>query len=85
MTRLTVTLPEPLNHFVEEQVARQGYRTASDYLADLVHEAQIRVEKQDLETRLVAGLESPKSDMAQQDWTALRQRILDRHPGLQGE
>jgi antitoxin ParD1/3/4 len=85
MTRLTVTLPQPMKRFVEEQAAARGFSTTDEYLRDLIHEAQGRLEHEELEAALAAGLASPVSDMTQADWTALRQRILDRNPDLADE
>ena len=42
MTSMNISLPEPLKLFVEEQVSKGGYGTASEYLGDLIREAQRR-------------------------------------------
>lgn len=71
--------------FVEEQVSSGGYSTASEYLRELIREAQRRKERQDLEVKLLAGLRSPTSEMTADDWTARRGRILARSPEFRGE
>jgi hypothetical protein len=48
-------------------------------------EAQRRKERQELETKLLAGLQSPTSEMTADDWKALRDRILARSPELRDE
>jgi antitoxin ParD1/3/4 len=85
MTSMNISLPEPLKLFVEEQVMNGGYSTASEYLRELIREAQRRKERQELEAKLLAGLQSPTSEMTADDWTALRDRILARSPELRGE
>lgn len=40
MKRLTITLPEALRKFIESEVARGRYRSASEYVAVLVRRAQ---------------------------------------------
>jgi antitoxin ParD1/3/4 len=85
MTSMNISLPEPMKLFVEEQVNKGGYGTASEYLRELIHEAQRRTEHQELEAKLLAGLQSPTSDMTADDWTARRERILSRSPELRGE
>jgi len=85
MTSMNISLPEPLKLFVEEQVSNGGYSTASEYLRELIREAQRRKERQELEAKLLAGLRSPTSEMTADDWTALRERILARSPELRGE
>jgi antitoxin ParD1/3/4 len=82
MTSMNISLPESLKLFVEEQVSNGGYSTASEYLRELIREAQRRKERQELEAKLLAGLQSPTSEMTADDWTALRERILARSPEL---
>ncbi|MFI5455276.1 MAG: type II toxin-antitoxin system ParD family antitoxin [Isosphaerales bacterium] len=82
MTSMNISLPEPLKLFVEKQVSKGGYSTASEYLRELIREAQGRTDRQELEAKLLAGLQSPASEMTSDDWTALRERILTRSPEL---
>jgi len=85
MTSMNISLPEPMKLFVEEQVSKGGYSTVSEYLRELIREAQRRTDRQDLEAKLLAGLQSPTSEMTSDDWTALRERILTRSPELRGK
>jgi antitoxin ParD1/3/4 len=39
MTTLTISLPDSMNDFVEEQAALGGYPTPSDYIRSLLREA----------------------------------------------
>jgi antitoxin ParD1/3/4 len=82
---MNISLPEPLKLFVEEQVSSGGYSTVSEYLRELVREAQRRKVCRELEAKLLAGLQSPTSEMTADDWKALRDRILARGPELRGE
>jgi len=84
MTSMNISLPDTLRSFVEEQVRGGGYSTASEYLRELIREAQRRQERQDLEARLLSGLQSPTSEMTSDDWATLRGRILERNPELSG-
>ena len=47
-----------------------------------LQEAQRQKEREELEAGLLAGLQSPTSEMTADDWTALRERILNRSPEL---
>jgi antitoxin ParD1/3/4 len=85
MTTMNISLPEPLKLFVEEQVSNGGFSTASEYLRELILEAQRRKDRQELDAKPLAGLQSPTSEMTADDWTALRERILARSPELRGE
>ena len=85
MTSMNLSLPEPLKLFVEEQVSKGGYSTASEYLTELIREAQRRADQPELEAMLLAGLQSPTSEMTADEWSVLRDRILSRSPELQGQ
>jgi hypothetical protein len=54
-------------------------------LSELIREAQRRTDRQELECKLLAGLQSPTSEMSSDDWTELRERILTRSPELRGK
>ena len=85
MTSMNISLPESLKLFVETQVSQGGYSTASEYLRDLIREAQRRESRRELEAKLAAGLQSPTSEMTADEWAALRERIFERNPELRGE
>ncbi len=85
MTSMNISLPEPLKLFVEQQVMTGGYSTASEYLRELIREAQRRKEREELDAKLLAGLQSATSDMTADDWAALRERVLARSPELRGQ
>jgi antitoxin ParD1/3/4 len=84
MSSISVFLPEPLKLFVEEQVSKGGYNSASEYLVDLIREAQRRAHQRELEAMLLAGLESPSSETTDDQWSELREPIIARIPELQG-
>jgi antitoxin ParD1/3/4 len=79
MTTLNVSLPEAMKEFVEEQAAKGGYETASEYVRALIREAQIRAAKEDLDAKLLEGLESgPATPMSKADWDELKRRVWER-------
>jgi antitoxin ParD1/3/4 len=79
MTRMQISLPEPLREFVKERVESGKYRTTSDYIADLVRrDQQAQDEQQQLENLLLAGLDSPLSEMTAADWAEIRRVALER-------
>jgi antitoxin ParD1/3/4 len=80
MTSMILSLPEPLKLFVEDQVNKGGYSAASEYLTDLPREAQRRADQPEREAMLLAGLQSPTSEMTAEEWSVLRNRILSRSP-----
>ncbi len=82
MTSMNISLPEALKRFVEDQVSGGGYSTVSEYLRELIRQAQRRQEDEARDAKLVAGLQSPTSEMKPEDWAALRGRILERSSEL---
>jgi antitoxin ParD1/3/4 len=79
MTSMNISLPEPLKTFVEEQVSKGGYSTASEYLRELIRDAQRRIDREDLEAKLLAGMNSPTADLTAEEWSRLREQIVARN------
>ena len=63
MTSMNISLPEPLKQFVEDQVSKGGYSTVSEYLRELIRQAQRIKEREELEAKLLEGLNSPTLEM----------------------
>jgi antitoxin ParD1/3/4 len=58
MTSVTISLPESLKSFIEEQIAAKGYGNVSEYFRTLLREAQAKEEDARLESLLIEGLAS---------------------------
>ena len=82
MTSMNISLPEPLRLFVDEQVSKGGYSTATEYLGALIREAQRLADQHELEAMLQAGMQSPTSEMTAGEWSALRDRVVDTTLGF---
>jgi len=78
MTSMNVSLPDSLRKWVEAVVAKEGYSTSSEYIRDLVRADQRSRQKQALEHRLSEALDSPVSDLTDEDWAAVRQQVAER-------
>lgn len=85
MTTMNISLPDEMKAFVEAQMAQEGFASASEYLRALIREAQKRQARQELEAKLLEGLQSPASEMTDADWSALRERIYQRSPELRNQ
>ena len=73
MSTINIPLPEPLKTFVDEQVARRGYGTSSEYVQDLIRRDQ---DRQRLRDRLLDGARSAPAAPADADYfDALRERV----------
>jgi len=83
MTTMNISLPDEMKVFVEAQMAREGYASASEYLRALIRQAQRRQAKLELEAKIREALDSgPATSMTREDWAALRAEALE---GLRGE
>ena len=61
MTTLNISLPDSMRTFIDEQIAQGGYSTASEYIRDLIRQAQKQAAQEKLDSMLIEGLASGKS------------------------
>ena len=84
MTTMNISVPDEMKAFVEAQMAQEGYASASEYLRALIRDAQKRQAKQELEAKLLEGLQSPVSEMTDADWSPCGSvsmtKTLNLHP-----
>ena len=78
MTTMNISLPDEMKTFVEEQIKQGGYSTASEYLRELIRDAQKRAANDRLEKLLLEGLDSgPGVEVTPEFWEE-RHRELER-------
>ena len=82
MATMNISLPDEMKVFVEAQMAQGGYASASEYLRALIRDAQKRRAKQELEARLLEGLQGPTVKMTRKDWDSIERAARE---GLAGE
>ena len=74
---MNISLPDSLQEFVLDQVARGGYGSVSEYIGELVRADRAQAS---FEAEIVKGLESGESTpMTASDWNELHSRV--RQPG----
>jgi antitoxin ParD1/3/4 len=79
MTTMNISLPDEMKAFVEEQMASEGFASASEYLRALIREAQKRLAKRELEAKLLEGLQSgPATPMTREDWDSIEREAMER-------
>jgi antitoxin ParD1/3/4 len=79
MSAITISLPDSLKRFVEQEVSSHGYGNVSEYFRSLLREAQAREAQVRLDARLLAGLERGSGSADARFWGQLRteaQRLL---------
>lgn len=78
MTTLSISLPDQMKDFVDEQVGECGYQSPSDYVQALLREEQKRKGEEKLEALLKEGLSSPASELTEKDWEHVRSELERR-------
>jgi antitoxin ParD1/3/4 len=78
MPTLTISLPDSLKAFIDEQVEQGGYGSVSEYLRCLVRDDRKRLDEARLETLLLEGIESGSTEMTAETWDAIRQAVANR-------
>jgi len=79
MSTMNVSLPESLKSFVDEQVAKRGYGTSSEYVRELIRRDQDRMSLRGLLLKGAASAAGPRSTKAYFD--SLRGRVRRRAKG----
>lgn len=84
MTTVSVSLPDDMKAFVDAQMTAHGYGSVSDYLRDLIRDAQKRGAKLDLEAKLLKGLRGPAVEMTCEDWDSIEREAQEQFDREQG-
>jgi len=80
LTSLNVSLPRSQRSFVESEATRSGCTTTSEYIRRLIHDAQRRATQEELERKLIAGLESGEAlAVSPEYWEQKRRELAKRH------
>ena len=78
METISIQLADESKQFLDEQVAAGGFATANDYVHELIEAERRRKAQTELESLIMAGLNSPASPMTKDDWAAIREEGLAR-------
>ena len=79
MSTMNISLPDALKSFVDEQVARRGYGTSSEYVRELIRADQ---DRQRLRKLLLDGAASPTTTAADERYFgSLRSRVRQAKTG----
>jgi antitoxin ParD1/3/4 len=81
MDTIDVTLPDALKSFVDEQVARRGYRDASEFLQSLLEAERRRQIGREVEVMLQEVVDGPFEDWTETDVADIRRagrRVIEK-------
>jgi antitoxin ParD1/3/4 len=75
---MTISIPDSVKELVDQEVASGAFQTAEDYIRALVEADQKRKAQDHFEALIDEGLDSPLSEMTDQDWDDIRREGLER-------
>jgi antitoxin ParD1/3/4 len=76
MATLNVSLPEELKKIVDQRVAGGQFASHSEYVRSLIRRDQKRIDRDQLEAKLLERLQSDKSlEMTDSDFDRIRTRL----------
>ncbi len=78
MQSMNISLPDQMKHYVERQIAQGRYSSASEYVRELIRADEKYKAEEQLEARLLEGLNSAESEMTPEDWQAIRGSAMAR-------
>lgn len=86
MATMNISLPDAMKAFIEEQAAKGGFGTVSEYMRAIIRDAQRRcAERERIDALLLEGLDSgPATPMTSDDWEEIRREVHRRHAERQG-
>lgn len=76
---VNVTLPEPLDRWLDERVREGDFGGPGEYLKSLVAEDRARRSGEKLEALLLEGMATKSCEMTSEEWDAIRSEVRRRH------
>lgn len=79
MTTLNISLPESMWAFIDEQIAKGGYSTASEYIRQLIRQDQKQAAQMKIEAMLLEGIDSgDRIEVTDEWWENKRTELVER-------
>ena len=78
MQSMNISLPDPLKQFVDGQIAQGRYSSVSEYVRELIRADEKRKAEEQLEAKLLEGLNSQESALTPADWGSIRKEAWAR-------
>ncbi len=76
MQSMNISLPDTLKQYVDGQISTGRYSSASEYVREVIRADEKRKAEEQLEAKLLEGLNSAESALTPADWSAIRREAL---------
>jgi len=76
MQSMNISLPDPLKQFVDGQVSTDRDSTVSETMRELIRADEKRKAEEQLEAKLLEGLNSAENTLTASHWSAIRKEAL---------
>ncbi|MDH3209747.1 MAG: type II toxin-antitoxin system ParD family antitoxin [Burkholderiaceae bacterium] len=73
---MNISLPDPLKRFVDGQISTGRYSSASEYMRELIRADEKRKADEQLEMKLLEGLNGAENELTPADWKAIREEAI---------
>ncbi len=80
METVNISLPESMKAFIEEEIAKKGFRTVSACVRSIIGDIQRRqAEREKVDALLIESLDGePATPLTQADWNNIRDEVHRR-------
>lgn len=78
MQSMNISLPDPLKQFVDGQISTGRYSSASEYVRELIRADEKRKAEEQLQAKLLEGLQGKDSPLTKADLQAIRREAVSR-------
>ncbi len=78
MITVKVSLPESLRSFIDEQVRKEGFSSTSEYIRNLLREAEKQHAQQAAENQVFEALQGKIGDFSPEEWEELKSLVRSR-------
>jgi antitoxin ParD1/3/4 len=79
MTTINISVPDSIQDFIDEQVARGGYGSTDEYIHQLINKEVERINQERVEALLLEGLDSGEPIEITDDWWEQKQiQLIER-------
>jgi len=86
MSTMNISLPEPMRHWVDQQVKLGSFGNASEYIRSLIRQDQKQRAQEALEAKLLEGLNSgPATPWTKKDVDDIKAKLFSRHVQSKGK